>query len=236
MIASAWSRTRRFTGIGDQAIDREPNRSVAAVDLSGDRHLHGRSGARLRLLRLHLDRPAEPAHPAQRAVGVSGRQPADRHHARDANPAPARAGAAGPRDRLHAPSRRPPLRPRRRPALPQVDRRPGAGLLRAGHGRLHQASLPYAFQEGTEHWPAGFVPKLQFIADRAGSAVRGPRPADPADPAGARAVQVLGFRVGDLAYCTDVNRIPEESWGLLEGLDILSSTPFGTSRIRPISR
>ena len=24
--------------------------------------------------------------------------------------------------------------------------------------------------------------------------------------------QVLGFRFGDLAYCTDVNRIPDESW------------------------
>ena len=32
---------------------------------------------------------------------------------------------------------------------------------------------------------------------------------------------VLGFRVGDLAYCTDVSRIPEESWPLLEGLDTL---------------
>jgi phosphoribosyl 1,2-cyclic phosphate phosphodiesterase len=32
---------------------------------------------------------------------------------------------------------------------------------------------------------------------------------------------VLGFRVGRLAYCTDVNRIPDESWPLLEGLDLL---------------
>lgn len=32
---------------------------------------------------------------------------------------------------------------------------------------------------------------------------------------------VLGFRIGDLAYCTDVNRIPESSWPLLEGLDTL---------------
>ena len=32
---------------------------------------------------------------------------------------------------------------------------------------------------------------------------------------------VLGFRVGDLAYCTDVSHIPEESWPLLEGLDTL---------------
>jgi phosphoribosyl 1,2-cyclic phosphate phosphodiesterase len=32
---------------------------------------------------------------------------------------------------------------------------------------------------------------------------------------------VLGFRVGDLAYCTDVNRIPDASWPLLAGLDTL---------------
>jgi phosphoribosyl 1,2-cyclic phosphate phosphodiesterase len=32
---------------------------------------------------------------------------------------------------------------------------------------------------------------------------------------------VLGFRVGNLAYCTDVSEIPEESFPLLEGLDLL---------------
>jgi phosphoribosyl 1,2-cyclic phosphate phosphodiesterase len=32
---------------------------------------------------------------------------------------------------------------------------------------------------------------------------------------------VLGFRVGRLAYCTDVSRIPDESWPLLKGLDVL---------------
>lgn len=32
---------------------------------------------------------------------------------------------------------------------------------------------------------------------------------------------VLGFRVGDLAYCTDVSKIPDESWPQLEGLDTL---------------
>ncbi len=32
---------------------------------------------------------------------------------------------------------------------------------------------------------------------------------------------VLGFRVGPLAYCTDVNEIPAESWPLLENLDLL---------------
>ena len=32
---------------------------------------------------------------------------------------------------------------------------------------------------------------------------------------------VLGFRVGRLAWCTDVSRIPESSYPLLEGLDVL---------------
>jgi len=32
---------------------------------------------------------------------------------------------------------------------------------------------------------------------------------------------LLGFRVGDVAFCTDVSEIPPESWPLLEGLDVL---------------
>jgi phosphoribosyl 1,2-cyclic phosphate phosphodiesterase len=32
---------------------------------------------------------------------------------------------------------------------------------------------------------------------------------------------VLGFRIGDLAYCTDVSEIPESSFDLLRGLDVL---------------
>lgn len=32
---------------------------------------------------------------------------------------------------------------------------------------------------------------------------------------------VLGFRIDDVAYCTDVNAIPPASWPLLEGLDVL---------------
>lgn len=33
--------------------------------------------------------------------------------------------------------------------------------------------------------------------------------------------EVLGFRFGDVAYCTDVNEIPPESEALLTGLDVL---------------
>lgn len=32
---------------------------------------------------------------------------------------------------------------------------------------------------------------------------------------------ILGFRIHDFAYCTDVSGIPDESWPLLEGLDTL---------------
>ncbi len=32
---------------------------------------------------------------------------------------------------------------------------------------------------------------------------------------------VLGFRLGNFAYLTDCNRVPDEAWPLLEGLDIL---------------
>jgi phosphoribosyl 1,2-cyclic phosphate phosphodiesterase len=31
----------------------------------------------------------------------------------------------------------------------------------------------------------------------------------------------LGFRFGNVAYCTDTNGIPDTSWPLLEGLDVL---------------
>ena len=33
--------------------------------------------------------------------------------------------------------------------------------------------------------------------------------------------EVLGFRFGNVAYCTDTNEIPDESMALLEGLDVL---------------
>jgi len=32
---------------------------------------------------------------------------------------------------------------------------------------------------------------------------------------------VLGFRIGNVAYCTDTNGIAPESWELLRGLDVL---------------
>lgn len=82
-------------------------------------------------------------------------------------------------------------------------------------------AFSYAFDESVERWPAGFVPKIHFVRLTPGTEF---------ETLGQRIVpirlkhgrfQVLGFRVGNLAYCTDVNKIPEESWPLLEGLDVL---------------
>ncbi|MCH5372932.1 MAG: MBL fold metallo-hydrolase [Planctomycetes bacterium] len=78
----------------------------------------------------------------------------------------------------------------------------------------------YAFEE-VEHTHVGAVPKLEF--HRIGT--------DPFEVLDTRIIpirlkhgprfQVLGFRIGNVAYCTDTNEIPEESFPRLEGLDVL---------------
>ena len=81
-------------------------------------------------------------------------------------------------------------------------------------------SFAYVFEEATAHLPAGWLPKLTFnrIDDR------------PFEVLGERLTpipmrhgrfDVYGFRIGDVAYCTDVSHIPEASWPLLEGLNVL---------------
>ncbi|WP_435016859.1 MBL fold metallo-hydrolase [Tundrisphaera sp. TA3] len=77
----------------------------------------------------------------------------------------------------------------------------------------------YAFTAHAATVPAGGLPQLRFERIT---------PGVPFDVLGQRIMpirldhgrfKVAGFRIGDLAYCTDVNSIPEESWPLLEGLD-----------------
>jgi phosphoribosyl 1,2-cyclic phosphate phosphodiesterase len=79
-------------------------------------------------------------------------------------------------------------------------------------------TFPYAFEE--RDVPLGWVPKLRF--HRIGD--------EPFEVLGQRIVpvplihswfNVYGFRIGDLAYCTDVSEIPAKSWDLLEGVRIL---------------
>lgn len=79
----------------------------------------------------------------------------------------------------------------------------------------------YAFDDHAARMPHGGVPRLEF------------RTIEPLAPFEALGVEilpvrlqhgrfrVLGFRVGDLAYCTDVSAIPDESLERLQGLDVL---------------
>jgi len=78
----------------------------------------------------------------------------------------------------------------------------------------------YAFVRGAELLPAGFIPRLAFE----------PITEEPFTVLGQRVVpipllhahfNVFGFRINDVAYCTDVNRFPDRSWPLLEGLKVL---------------
>ena len=79
----------------------------------------------------------------------------------------------------------------------------------------------YAFQERLASLPPGYLPKLKFerIAPGIAFDVLG-QTILPIRLEHGR-MPVLGFRVRDLAYCTDVSRIPEASWPMLEGLDTL---------------
>ena len=81
-------------------------------------------------------------------------------------------------------------------------------------------SFGYIFEREAQLLPPGVLPKLEFrrIA------------AEPFRALGERITpiplihgrfDVFGFRIGDLAYCTDANAIPDSSWPLLAGLDTL---------------
>lgn len=83
--------------------------------------------------------------------------------------------------------------------------------------RIRQA-FDYAFQQAPNR--TGGLPKVTInrISE------------DPFELLGASVVplrlrhgslDVLGFRFGNLAYCTDTNHIPEKTWPLLENLDTL---------------
>jgi len=84
--------------------------------------------------------------------------------------------------------------------------------------RRIRKAFDYAFE--TMPVPGGGVPKITFTRITT----------EPFDILGARAIplrlrhgvfDVLGFRFGNVAYCTDTNLIPDETWPLLEGLDTL---------------
>jgi phosphoribosyl 1,2-cyclic phosphate phosphodiesterase len=85
--------------------------------------------------------------------------------------------------------------------------------------KIRQAFF-YAFAKEAEHLPPGYIPKLIFrqITEEPFT-VLGQRLIP--IPLNHAQFHVFGFRIGDVAYCTDVNRIPERSWPRLEGLRVL---------------
>jgi len=85
--------------------------------------------------------------------------------------------------------------------------------------RIRQA-FNYAFDPALRPIPGGGVPRLtvRTITDAPfevlGATIR-PIPLEHGQ------LRVFGYRVGDVAYCTDTKRIPPQSMALLEGLDVL---------------
>jgi phosphoribosyl 1,2-cyclic phosphate phosphodiesterase len=85
----------------------------------------------------------------------------------------------------------------------------------------------YAFDPISETLPAGHVPRLELCRiDARPFEVLGER-FTPIPMIHGR-FNVFGFRIGDVAYCTDVSHIPDSSWPLLEGLDV-----FVVDALRP---
>ena len=81
-------------------------------------------------------------------------------------------------------------------------------------------SFDYAFDGNIDSHP-GATPQLEFVRiDTAPFSVLGAT-IQPIRLEHGPHFRVLGFRIGDVAYCTDTNGVPSASWPLLAGLDVL---------------
>ncbi len=83
-----------------------------------------------------------------------------------------------------------------------------------------RASFSYAFGPAAESMPAGFIPKLVFRRITTEPFTVLGEHVTPVPLLHAH-FDVLGFRIDDVAYCTDVSKIPAESWPRLEGVRVL---------------
>lgn len=81
-------------------------------------------------------------------------------------------------------------------------------------------AFAYAFDPAVQEYPAGGVPQLGFRRIST----------SPFEVLGARATpirlvhgtaSILGYRFGNVAYCTDTKLVPEAAAALLQGLDVL---------------
>ncbi|MEE8451600.1 MAG: MBL fold metallo-hydrolase [Thermoguttaceae bacterium] len=81
-------------------------------------------------------------------------------------------------------------------------------------------TFDYAFDPVTRAYPAGGVPRLVFRRiDTEPLAILGAQVIP--IPLQHGRFEVQGYRVGNIAYCTDTNGIPPESCQLLQDLDVL---------------
>lgn len=87
------------------------------------------------------------------------------------------------------------------------------------HDRIHKA-FDYCFSASAKALAAGYVPQVELR----------PVTLSPLEILGQQFIplrllhgrfQVLGFRFGNIAYCTDTHEIPPASLAQLEGLDVL---------------
>lgn len=81
-------------------------------------------------------------------------------------------------------------------------------------------SFDYAFAN-VQQTHKGAVPRLEFetITHEPFSVLN--TPIIPIPLKHGPRFDVLGFRIGNVAYCTDTNKIPDSSWPLLEGVETL---------------
>lgn len=80
-------------------------------------------------------------------------------------------------------------------------------------------AFSYVFDRAAEDLPPGMLPKLELRRiDESPFDVLGER-VTPIPLIHGR-FNVFGFRIGDVAYCTDVSKIPDRSWPLLRGLKV----------------
>jgi phosphoribosyl 1,2-cyclic phosphate phosphodiesterase len=88
-------------------------------------------------------------------------------------------------------------------------------------------AFSYVFDEDRNGFPASLLPKLAFHRiDESPFQVLNEKVTP--IPLLHNQFNVFGFRIGDVAYCTDVSEIPERSWRLLDGLDV-----FVVDALRP---
>jgi phosphoribosyl 1,2-cyclic phosphate phosphodiesterase len=95
-------------------------------------------------------------------------------------------------------------------------------------GKIREA-YSYAFGPAAQLLSAGYIPKLQIREITTKPFTLLGEEVTPIPLIHAQ-FSVFGFRIGNVAYCTDVSQIPAQSWPLLQGLDVLV---LDALRLRP---